>query len=251
LDAFNITNSDYVFLLSDDDYLDGEHIEDLAQMLSRREFKLYFTPYRVNEKINRFNISKFDLKLFHEVIYNSVLFSGLIFDRKSVLMLPKNTNFLSNCIYSQVFLASVLAFNEKAFGEGPSKLLILGGDGENYFGKNQSAINKEDLQNRDDITANYKYQKYLLSVVRHIQEYTFNDVVEIFYSEYNRRLVSYLLKARALGLSEYKKLVELIEISRSDLSWYAKLACNCIHFFPKEMAGFVDKTLIKFFKKSG
>jgi len=53
IDAFNIVDSEYVFLLSDDDYVVGDKIADLLQMLEKREFNVYFTPYTRDDGVNR------------------------------------------------------------------------------------------------------------------------------------------------------------------------------------------------------
>lgn len=251
LDAFNITESEYVFLLSDDDYIEGERIVDLIHILSRREYKLYFTPYI--DKLNecRKNIGNFSINKFNEVIYNSILFSGLIFDRRSVIELPKDESFLSNCIYSQVFLSSLLAYKEKGFGRAPSALLYLGGDGENFFGENQSAVNREVLRNRTSITSNLKYQKFLLNVVERISKSTEESIYKRFIAEYNRRLIAYLLRARSLGWGDFRELTASIKKSNFDLAWHVKLAMYLFVITPDFIAKSLYKFLVAYFKKSG
>ena len=67
------------------------------------------------------------------------LISGLIFERKTVLSLNIDSKFLSNCIYSQVYLASKIIYNQAEYGFAPKGLLYVGGDGENFFGKSIGA----------------------------------------------------------------------------------------------------------------
>ena len=83
---------------------------------------------------------------------------------ETVLDLKKDVNFLSDCIYTQVYLASKIIYNEKKFGFMNSDLLMLGGDGENFFGKNPSATNSEDLANRQHFLSNLRYQNFLIKV---------------------------------------------------------------------------------------
>lgn len=251
LDAFYITDADYIFLLSDDDFIDGFNIYKLSNVLSLREHKIYYTPYKNNDIIYRNGINSFNFKKFHEVIYNSILFSGLIFDRKSVLELPKNEEFLSNCIYTQVYLASVIAFNEQGFGEAPSDILHLGGDGENFFGKNQSAINKDILRNRNSVASNLRYQMFLLSVVEKISDATDPAVLIIFQREYNRRMVSYLLRAREGGLPTVINLIGHIKYSGVNFYWYIKPVSYFIIIIPAFIAGAVNRCFIKLFRKAG
>lgn len=251
LDAFNITESDYVFLLSDDDYIEGEQIVDLIQLLSRREHKLYFTPYINKSSECRTNIGNFKINKFDEVIYNSILFSGLIFDRRSVIELPKNESFLSNCIYSQVFLASLIAYKEKDFGGAPRALLYLGGDGENFFGKNQSAINKFVLENRDEVASNLKYQQFLIRTVREIAEKTCPIVFSIFMREYNRRLVSYLLRSRFSGSNAFYELKRHMNDMKIQSTWYVRVAVFLMPIVPSKVAGAVYDFFKMIFKKSG
>lgn len=251
LDAFNITDSEYVFLLSDDDFVDGKHISDLCQLLSMRQYKFYFTPYVDSGIVRRKDIHKYDLCKFHEVIYNSVLFSGLIYERRAVINLPKDELFLSNSIYSQVYLAALIIYNESAFGEAPDGLLHLGGDGENFFGKNEAATNREALRDRSGIASNLRYQRFLLAVVAKISEETNAAIENVFKDEYNRRLVSYLLRARASGLINFNALVDSIKESKIDIAWYVKPVICILFPVPAFLANSVSRYLISRFKKSG
>jgi glycosyltransferase involved in cell wall biosynthesis len=251
LDAFNIIDSDYIFLLSDDDYIDGEYLSCLCDLLSRREYKLYFTPYEHYGSRNRVKLNSFDLVRFHEVIYNSILFSGLIFCRGSVLRLVKDESFLSNCIYTQVYLAAVLVFNEKKFGEAPVNLLYLGGDGENYFGKNQSSSNQEQLRDRISITANLMYQKLLIEVVREISRVTSPLIFINFKKEYDKRFVAYLFRARTLGLSDFFALKNGIKKTNYKYTWIVNFFMFVLPMVPGFMAGAIYDYLKLKLKKSG
>ena len=251
LDAFNITESEYVFLLSDDDFVEGERVFELSQLLSMRKYKLYFTPYKDNETKNRINIGSYSFKKFHEIIYNSILFSGLIFDRETVLNLPKNDGFLSSCIYTQVFLTSLIIYTEKKFGEASDNLLFVGGDGENFFGKNSSAINKSVLENRKEIASNLKYQQFLIKTVREISAKTSPMVFLMFMREYNLRLVSYLFRLRFSSLNAFYELKKQMNELKIKSAWYVRVAIFLMPIVPGKLAGVAYDHFKMIFKKSG
>lgn len=251
LDAFNVTNAEYLFLLSDDDYIDGEGVLNLARVLEKRQYKIYFTPYRSGDVVNRIADSGYKFDKFNDVIYNSILFSGLIFDRVAVLDIEKDENFLLNCIYSQVYLASMLVYKYKGFGCMPSNVLHLGGDGENYFGKNESAVDSELLTDRSEVTSNYKYQTLLLKVIERISLDSDRRIIKIFEKEYNFRLIGYLFRARSLGLCDYKKLIFEIDRNKYKTSYFVNVIIVLLRFIPAYIAMLVYDYFVRNFKKSG
>ncbi len=208
INSFEVVESEYVFLLSDDDYIDGSKLISLLTILKERKFSFYFTPYTENRVIKRLTSPDYDINRFSEIVYNSILFSGLIFRRSAVATLDLNLDFLSNCIYSQVFIASLLVYKEQAFGVMPDSILHLGGDGENYFGKNSSAKNSELLSERGQIASDLNYQIFLLRVVDEIAKNTSPLVKHSFMREYRRRLIGYGFKARSHGLLSYARFVK-------------------------------------------
>lgn len=251
MDSFNIVNSHYVFLLSDDDYIDGAVIPQLVDLLKKKEFSFYLTPYTVDGVVNRSFHSDYNVNRFADFIYNSILFSGLIFDREKVLLLEKDELFLSACIYSQVYLASVLVFQEGGFGFCPKHLLILGGDGENFFGKNQSAENSDLLADRSKITSDLDYQGFLLRVVDEIASKTNRKVKKLFRREYIKRLISYGLKVRALGLKPYFIFFKHYLSSSFQRSVIPTLSFFLIAFIPGFLSEKIYKVGVSFLRKAG
>lgn len=207
LDSFVIAESEYVFLLSDDDYIDGYHIASALNVLAKKEFNFYITPYHENGITRRAITSSYNISEFADIIYNSILFSGLIFRKAAVLSLNLDFGFLSNCIYSQVYISAALAYQDQSFGVMPVGILYLGGDGENYFGKNSSAKNSELLSERKQIDSNLNYQKFLLEVVDEISKNTTPLIKVFFLREYRRRLIGYGFRARSNGLRKYSKFI--------------------------------------------
>lgn len=251
LDSFDIVDSDYLMLLSDDDYLDGAHLEELMAQLERREHKLYYTPYLENGDIRRGEKFEYSLNRFSDVIYNSILFSGLVFDVDSVRRLKLDRDFLSNCIYTQVYLASRLVFEEMNFGFLPVGALRLGGDGENFFGLNQSATNSELLSDRKKITSNLIYQRFLLRVVDVIAQDTDALVASSFAREYRKRLVAYALRVRALGAKPYFLFFKEFLQGASLRSIGSSLLFLSFLFVPKSVARWVYEFGVQRFRRSG
>lgn len=250
-DAFFITNSEYVFLLSDDDFIEGDKIEGLIKILRSDNRSVYFTPYYSNGALNRFGSNLFDLNRISSVIYNSILFSGLVFKRNRVLKLDLDTNFLANCIYTQVYLSTVIIYQDKDFGFGPNGLLYLGGDGENYFGKNKAATNKEILRDRESITANLKYQTFLIKVVEKIAIDTERGVYINFIKEYNKRLVSYGLRAIIAGKADFKSFVDCLTSTGYSVPLYVRFSFVLIRFIPTKCLKALRKQLIRLLRNSG
>ncbi|NCO69855.1 MAG: hypothetical protein COW76_19690 [Shewanella sp. CG18_big_fil_WC_8_21_14_2_50_42_11] len=252
IDSFSIATSDYVFLLSDDDYLNGLELISLLDFLKVNTKKVLFTPYLDGGVVRRSNAKdSFHLNKFSDVIYNSILFSGLIFHRKSVVNLPKDMKFLSNCIYSQVYIASVLVFSEKDFGFSIENLLYLGGDGENFFGKNSSAVNSNILMDRGQIYSDLRYQSFLLRVVEKIATDTSPIVYKSFLKEYRKRMVAYGLRARGYGLERYISFLKHHFESKNLNSFFIPFALFILIFVPAVISEKLYCYLKNRFKKSG
>lgn len=236
IDAFGIVESEYVFLLSDDDYFIGENINDLLRLLEKGEFDIYFTPYHRDGAFNRLPPKEGRFDNFSHLIYNSILFSGLIFRRDSVLCLDKDMGFLANCIYSQVYISLLIIFSNNSYGFAPSGLLVLGGDGENFFGKNESATERALLANREHVAADLNYQAFLLRVIRKIALRTSMKIENDFIVEYKRRLISYGLRARSESFSTYMSFMK--SYLKSDIPFYTlPFFCFIVAFFvPKRVA---------------
>ena len=251
IDSFEVVNSDYLFLLSDDDYIRGAQVTRLLSVLSKREFNLYYTPYTDGPLIKRQISDSYDIKRFSDVIYNSILFSGLIFSRSAVCSINIDYNFLSDCIYSQVYLASLLVYQQSAYGVMPSGILFLGGDGENYFGKNKSATNPDLLSDRKIITANLAYQKFLIRVVEEVSKNTSYHIKFLFMREYNKRLIGYGLKSRSYGLKIYLKFLSACFSSNGQVQRYPLMILFIIIFVPTFLSRMIYGFGVKYNRKSG
>lgn len=251
LDGFNIVDSDYIFLLSDDDYLDGSRVEGLISMVAQKKYKVYFTPYCVDGVWRRSEDYPVRSDIFSRVIYDSILFSGLVFNVDSVRKLDKDIEFLKDCIYSQVYLAGMLAFSDRCVGRCPEGILYLGGDGENFFGKNESAKNSSVLEDRSSITANLDYQNFLIKVVQLISKKTNPIILRSFYYEYKKRLIGYAFSARGLGLSSYKVFLRHFTNNGIDTGTLNKVLLYLIVLVPSPIASRINRLGVKYLRKSG
>lgn len=253
--AFDITDADYVFLLSDDDYVDGEKIDNLISCLIATRKDIYYTPYSCEGKINRDSLNvetnKVLLPDFSSVIYNSILFSGLVFNRSAVLELDLDRDFLANSIYTQVYIATLLIYNCRSYGTLPNDVLYLGGDGDNYFGKNEAAKNSSLLSDRTKLTSNLNYQPFLLLTIKKVASVTDNRIYSVFIKEYKKRLISYGLRSRHCGYKEHSDF--LFKYVNSDLPFFLIPFLSFLMLFlvPKKVAGLINDMGIKIVRKSG
>ncbi|MDE1344950.1 glycosyltransferase [Vibrio aestuarianus] len=256
LGAFDINESKYTCLLSDDDFIEIQYLDSLLDELEKGEYDVYFSPYtdEVNNKIYRPMSDTFfpgAVLNSSELIYNSILFSGLVFNNSAVRSLKKDYNFLGGCIYSQVFLSISLIYKSGGYGLLPENVLFLGGDGENYFGKNESAQNSSLLSDREKLTANLDYQMFLLRVVEKIAASINIDVFSSFSKEYCKRLIGYSLRVRAASLSEYKVFMSSVYDKQIPYKYLMLGIMSFFIFIPKRVSKSLYTRGVSSFRKSG
>lgn len=233
------SKSDYVMLLSDDDYLEAGCLNSILSSLLLKPMPISFVRYCDRDLSASWNpppLGKgrrdfgrdmyFDGNYFvsnGSILYNSILFSGLIFKREEVCKLfDKLTNY-DKSIYIQVAIFSYLT---KEFGvnyiHGPG--IIACADGINGFGTNSASNNNSDLIDRSTIHSNLKYNKRLIKVIDSI--YLDLDLksgfIYNFFSEFNFRNFSGMRYARKMGRSylvEYWKDLGEVTRYRSPKHW--------------------------------
>ncbi len=208
LDSFRVAEGQYVFLLSDDDFIDGQKIEETLAELSKGECDVYFAPYSGPDGVSRIVSLTIGIDVKRDaaaLIYNSVLFSGLVIRREAARKLDLDYHFLAGSIYSQVYLCTALIFKSQCFGGLPKGLLYLGGDGDNYFGSNEASVDGEKLRDRAHIASNLIYQRYLWKVVERLSVDVDPGIFAAFSAEYRLRLVAHCFRARSLGADSYKR----------------------------------------------
>ncbi len=262
LDSFDITESEYIFLLSDDDYVETHKLDFLLAQLAERKYSFYFTPY-TNVKdgtLFRGEILPSDdfykSKNYAATIYNSILFSGLVFNSAKVRLIKLEMNdydskFIDGCIYSQVLLALCLISESNSYGVLPKDVLILGGDGINYFGENESAGSNRDLVDRDRLTSNLVYQNLLLKVVERLGVLIEPKLLEDFSREYEKRLIGYALRVRAHGLKAYYDFFNHSQVINKFRGKIIKFVMFLLFVCPSNLSRFLYTKGVKYLRKSG
>ncbi|CAH6800102.1 Glycosyl transferase family 2 [Vibrio chagasii] len=253
MDSFYITNSQYVYLLSDDDFIVGNEFLDVISELKKSRKPFYISSYIESGEMKRVVDSNFNILELStsQLIYNSILFSGLIFDREKVCSLKLDKVFLSSCIYTQVYLTVALNYEFSDYKYINSGALVLGGDGENYFGKNEAAKNKSALQDRASILSNLRYQVFLRKVILNLSSIYSEDILESFNKEYNRRLISYALRCKSNGGVAYKEFRYLLKELGIPYKLSTGLSLSVVSLLPQGFCDYFYKQGIRFLKKSG
>lgn len=202
ISALGTGKSDYVMLLSDDDYISHSNgpQDDMDFDVLIYSFKFGNGRHRLNgvwtERINP------------DLIYNSILFSGLLFKRSAIPRLDPHMDFLSTSIYTQVFCLLLIADRGGKIKCSSNIEIGLGNDGENYFGLNQSSDKSEIvLQDRKSALSDFHYQKKLIETLEYVQENTHQRFLKPFFRHYTMRLVGYAFKIKPAEKSELLKLV--------------------------------------------
>lgn len=251
IDSFFITDSEYVFLLSDDDYVVGAKVHSIIESIKNSQLDFYFTPYIDGDTVKRVPSGNYESDKFSDLIYNSILFSGLVYRINAVKSLTLDYEFLSKCIYSQVYLAIALIHKQKEYGVLPSEILYLGGDGDNFFGKNESASNSELLSDRKKVYSDFIYQQFLLRVVDRISSDFCSSIRQSFYKEYSKRLISYGLRVRSLSFQSYLIFLKAYFDSSDRHFLTSEFSFLIIFFLPSWLSKKVYKIGVKTLRKSG
>lgn len=221
--VIELSNTKYIILLGDDDYLEFGAIENLILFINNnKNFNCGFLRFKskVDEKYRRFYFSnthfnKDIVKTNGSFIYNSILFSGLIFNREVII--NNKSLFLKyfNSIYIQVALFIFSSsLNGTFYISGPG--VIIGGDGESGFGFNDASKNLDaDLKDRSSILSNISYHKRLFDVLKKVKIDLDLNILKPFILEYKIRSVKSLFIARKYGrnyLSKYWNELKSLEI---------------------------------------
>ena len=101
LDAFNISSGRFVFLLSDDDYIETYLLPNLLSLLSSTHLNVIFMPYWKDGVLERCEHFSYCINSIR-IIYNSILFSGLVF--VGISQSDRFRYALSRWMYDQVYI---------------------------------------------------------------------------------------------------------------------------------------------------
>lgn len=235
------SSGEYVFLLSDDDMLETDTLDNVKSFLSKNIIEVGFVSYIDNNSIAskkyRYWISsiKFDeneINLNGSFIYNSILFSGLIFKKSSVNAISKKLEIFFDSIYIQV---AIFAFLTSKFGaqyiHGPG--VIVCSDGENGFGYNESSNNDDDLRDRTTIHSNIVFNKRLIAVVDMLSNHLGPKFLHNFFIEYNFRNISGLRYARAISRNDLISYWNSLNLITRDRKFYHYVVYLIMLLLPK------------------
>jgi glycosyltransferase involved in cell wall biosynthesis len=216
LNAVISASGDYVFLLSDDDFLEKGALLNVLRSLMSSPHPLSFVRFcekypgnlwmppalgSGRRDFGRSLLFKSD-NLFNNgsFIYNSILFSGLIFQKSQVFLIKDRLAPYLNSIYIQVAIFALLADKFGAqFIAGPG--IVACADGQNGFGTNPNSIDESDLIDRSCIHSNLKFNRRLIKVINLISSQIGLNFETAFFSEFNYRNFSGMRFARNMSRS--------------------------------------------------
>lgn len=229
--TLELADSEYILLLGDDDMLEPDALNNVMEIINGLDFNVGFLRVRFSDVLmeslritkisydRNYSTIRFfscdELQKNGSYLYNSILFSGLVFKKKSVLEFKKEIVEYFNSIYIQVAIFSLLSIKYGSyFLPGPG--IMIGSDGENGFGLNQSASERDKvLINRKSQFSNLNYQVRLIEVVRKVANNSSVSMFNSFLREYRIRFIKSAWTARRKGrkqLYEYFKYSYLLNL---------------------------------------
>lgn len=223
----SLSDAKYICFMSDDDMFNQNSMDELIELLdSKKEYGVVYSPFVLsdtNEKTRFYNeCYEFTSseKYASKHIYDSILFSGLIFNVSKVKNIDAERFLNKNYFQVYLFLTSVYKYG----GYYLSKPLILCvGDGENGYGKSDSAVKNPLLMDRKSVFSNLEFHKGLISVIRMFDDDNNTHIFKTFEHEYNIRTISGLTAARKIGknvLKEFWKKMNSLDIKINGLSHF-------------------------------
>ena len=216
--TLELADSEYVLLLGDDDMLEPNALNNIIEIINGIDFSVGFLRVRFSDvlmeslRINKISYDRNystirffscdELQNNGSHLYNSILFSGLVFKKKSVLEFKKYIVEYFNSIYIQVAIFCLLSNKYGSyFLPGPG--IMIGSDGENGFGLNESASERDKvLINRKSQFSNLNYQVRLIEVVKRVANNSSVSIFNSFLREYRIRFIKSAWTSRKKGRKE-------------------------------------------------
>ena len=208
----------YVLLLSDDDFIQPELLDEYLTFLKDRQPDVVISPFYKRGKLYRSG-GHYSAKYSVDVLYDSVLFSGLAFKTSAISLTSDEIFFLSKSIYCQLYLVGKHWSRNCCYFD--SALIIAGEDGENYFGLSDVSRDMDKLRDRKTLMSNLYYQENLQRVAFKCLNNFYPKLTSRFVSNYSKRLVSHFLRVRLnSGVISYLKSV--LEMTSLKLKYHNK-----------------------------
>jgi len=171
--AIRECTGEYVILMSDDDIFCPGSLLQLWNLLIKQGCSIGVSGY-IQDDGNQFRLINKEIKhisfkpsAMGRWFYDFILFSGLIINRSSFLEL-RHCNYV-NWIYSQVYYSSVIAAKYGLTYYGITLVRVCG-DGENGFGKNDSAGETHRLSDRSTLSSLLNYHLYLFQTLHQVSK---------------------------------------------------------------------------------
>lgn len=243
------SESDYVLLLSDDDFLLADYVEETLSYLNRRQPDIAISPFSKRDVQYRLG-NHYNGKYTIDVLYDSILFSGLIFKTSIINLSKDETLFLSDSIYTQLYLVGKHWNNSCDYLN--VSLIVAGEDGDNYFGLSDATKDKKELVDRSSLMSNLYYQVNMQRVAYSLIDKFHPTLGQKFLGSYSKRLVSHYIKVRLnADLNDYiKSVFELFDI-KIQFSRFYTIYIIILVFIPKVLLRPAYKFLLNTFRLSG
>lgn len=245
-----LANGEYIVLISDDDSFFEGSLEIFIDAVIENKANLGYAPFCVGDEreIRRKHSDSHFIekgeKSVGRYFNDAILFSGLMFRSESVK--PYSAERFLNHYYFQVYMFMNVMMEEGAYYYDLPVIWSVC-DGENAYGKNESADSNEDLIDRKSVFSNMEFNKGLIKVIRTFDSERNTRIISYYENMYCKRAYMGLSKARACGLkvfSEYWKRLKSLDI-RLKLPAYVYYFClrvfgckfsDCIFMRLKSMA---------------
>ena len=208
----------YVLLMSDDDYLCTGAVDRILNVLRRTAPGVLYAPFvynnsnRCGRMYEKSFLFKNSVSYAAGHLYDSILFSGLVFQKGCVKKLDAEPFLNRN--YFQVYM---FRYTAVVYGGVYINIPMVQcvGDGENAYGKSDSAEKNPLLADRNSVYSNLEFHKGLIYTVRKFDEDFGTHIFRTFEREYNLRSITGLVRAEAAGkhiLKKYWKKLNSLDI---------------------------------------
>ena len=221
----SLSDAKYICLMSDDDMFNKDSLDELINVLSsEKEYGAVYSPFIFSDSDDktRFYDKSFEFaaseKYAASHIYDSILFSGLIFNVANIKELDAERFLNKNYFQVYLFLTSVYKYGGYYM---KTPLIVCVGDGENGYGKADSAVKNPLLMDRTSVFSNLEFHKGLIAVIKMFDADNNTSVFKTFQKEYNIRTISGMASARRAGketLKEFWKKLNSLDIKINCLS---------------------------------
>lgn len=202
-----LSNSKYIFYLSDDDQILPGSLDRLLDALDKKDVGVVYSGFSLgSNNYRRYYKQSYDIPVgidyAHKHLYDSILFSGLIFNVELVKDIDAE-RFL-NKYYFQVYLYLYSLYKKGGYYHSDIQINAVG-DGENGFGLSSSSEKNEYLANRKSVFSVLAFHKGLFETIKMFDSDYQQNVFASFSKEYNLRSIVGLSIARRSSVADLKE----------------------------------------------